>query len=207
MLKYLFPLVVALLTITSLYAGDAKTPEPEHLQSSDIGPIGQDTTPDDDYDRLDGMGKSKKEVHVIEWAGNLEIHVYPYGSLQGLALKLDETNKNKPVMVIGYRFKDSPKEQLIRRNILGIKLPNFKAYVDPREKEFDKIIISANTLAQGVKPFSLEPEPTQLYPDGHPMLAQKETGPSSRAPASVKKDPPQKAFDEESGAIKHFFGN
>ena len=30
----------------------------------------------------------EKRVDVIEWAGNLEIHVYPAGSLAGLGLKL-----------------------------------------------------------------------------------------------------------------------
>src|SRR4051812_30563328 len=72
-----------------------------------------------DYDRLDGMGSSGKKVQVIEWEGNLEIHVYPSGSLQGLSLKIDRANKERPVMVIGYRF-DAAKKPLIRRAILGI---------------------------------------------------------------------------------------
>lgn len=189
MKKALVLLSALILTVASVYANTETS--------------GQD----DDYDRLDGMGKSGQEVHVIEWAGNLEIHVYPHGSLEGLALKLDEKNKNKPVMVIGYRFKGNPKEQLIRRNVLSIKLPNFKVFVDPREKEFDKIIISSNTLASVMKPFKLDPEPTQLYPEGHPMLAQKEEPKKdepTRAPASKGEKMP--VFNEETGAIKHFFG-
>ena len=76
---------------------------------------------DDDYDRFDGTGKSRKKVNVIEWEGNLEIHVYPEGSLKGLALKIDEA-KGKKVMVIGYRFDTDPQEQHVRRAILGIGL-------------------------------------------------------------------------------------
>src|SRR5687767_7863161 len=71
--------------------------------------------PDPEYDRLDGMGPSGKRVDVIEWEGNLEVHVYPKGSLRGLALTIDRQKKDKPVMVIGYRFDNAPKTQLIRR--------------------------------------------------------------------------------------------
>src|SRR5438045_1130880 len=98
---------------------------------------------DDDYDRLDGKGASGKKVQVIEWEGNLEIHVYPAGGLAGLALKLDKRNKDRPVMVIGYRFDNSPKQQLIRRAILGINLrEGFKAFRDPSADDYDKIVIS-----------------------------------------------------------------
>src|SRR6478672_2141360 len=79
------------------------------------GTVNAATAGDDDYDRLDGVGRSGKKVNVIEWEGNLEVHVYPGGSLKGLALKLDKRNKDKPVMVIGYRFNDNPGVQLIRR--------------------------------------------------------------------------------------------
>src|SRR5687767_8204018 len=75
--------------------------------------------PDPLFDRLDGTGRSGKKVDVIEWEGNLEIHVYPKGSLKSLALKLDKRNKDKTVMVIGYRFNNDPGKQLIRRAILG----------------------------------------------------------------------------------------
>jgi len=142
--------------------------------------------PDPDYDRLDGTGASGKKVHVIEWEGNLEVHVYPAGSLAGLALKLDKKNKAKPVMVIGYRFDTSPKQQLIRRAILGIDLrEGFKVFKDPTAIDYDKIIISNNGLSSQVVAYRLDPEPSQLYPDGHPALAKKadeETPP--RTPAS-----------------------
>lgn len=131
-------------------------------------------TPEDDYDRLDGTGASGKKVNVVEWEGNLEVHVYPAGSLKGLALKLDKRNKDKPVMVIGYRFNSDPGKQLIRRAILGIDLAEgFKAYRDPSAgSEYDKIVISNNGLAGDMIAYKLDPEPTQLYPDGHPALAQ-----------------------------------
>jgi hypothetical protein len=150
-----------------------------------------DPNSDANYDRLDGVGKSGKTVQVIEWEDNLEIHVYPPGSLKGLALKIDHPSNGKKVMVIGYRFADNPKEQLIRRAILGITLQEgFKTYKDPTETEFDKIIISNNGLSGQVVGFRLDPAPTQLYPDGHPALANqtdvaKTVSAGGRSPASV----------------------
>jgi hypothetical protein len=145
--------------------------------------------PDADYDRMDGTGKSGETVNVIEWEGNLEIHVAPPGTLKGLALKLDLQNKNKPVMVIGYRFANNPRQQLIRRAILGITLNNgFKTYKDPTEGEFDKIIISNSGLSGQVALYRLDPAPTQLYPDGYPTgsaVAKTNSGNSGRSPASV----------------------
>ncbi len=159
------------------------------------------TAAEPEYDRLDGMGKSHKKVNVIEWEGNLEIHVYPKGSLAGLSLKLDKPSKEKMVMVIGYRFSDNPKTQLIRRAILGIPFqPGFKAFKDPSEMDFDKIIISNNGLSNQVIAFQLDPEPTQLYPDGHPAIAQKEE--SERKPAGEKKSK-RPDYDQE-GTIKPF---
>lgn len=157
----------------------------------------------EDYDRLDGTGMSGKKVNVIEWEGNLEIHVYPGGSLKGLSLKLDKKNKDKPVMVIGYRFDSDPSQQLIRRAILGINMAEgFKAFRDPSAgSEYDKIVISNNGQA-GLASFTLDAEPTQLYPDGHPALAKKEPVEEVRAPASKGKDTP--AADED-GTIQPFF--
>ncbi len=164
---------------------------------------------DDDYDRLDGTGLSGKKVQVIEWEGNLEVHVYPAGSLKGLALKLDKRNKDKPVMVIGYRFDSDPKNQLIRRAILGIPFrEGFKAYRDKSADDYDKIIISNNTQSGQVVAFQLDPEPTQLYPDGHPGNKAPEA--TKRDVASVKKKDakspePESAPDNEEGQIKPFF--
>ncbi len=156
------------------------------------------------YDRLDGMGKSRKKVDVIEWEGNLEIHVYPKGSLAGLSLKLDKPSKEKLVMVIGYRFSDNPKTQLIRRAILGIPIqPGFKAFKDPSEADFDKIIISNNGLSNQVVAFQLDPEPSQLYPDGHPALAEKPEGERKPAGTSPKKESKRPNYDED-GTIKPF---
>ena len=47
------------------------------------------------FDRLDGTGPSGKTVDVIEWDGNLEIHVTPKTSLKGLGAKLDERTAGK----------------------------------------------------------------------------------------------------------------
>ena len=145
--------------------------------------------PDADYDRMDGTGKSGETVQIIEWEGNIEVHVYPPGSLKGLAATLDLRNKAKPVMVLGYRFANNPKQQFIRRAILGITMTNgFKAYKDPTEGEFDKIIISNNGLSGQVALFKLDPTPTQLYPEGYPggtAVANSNSGNSgNRAPAS-----------------------
>lgn len=146
-----------------------------------------------DFDRLDGMGKSTKRVDVIEWEGNLEIHVYPKGSVKGLALKIDDKDKNKKVMIIGYRF-DTWAKQLIRRNILSIPLrPGFKTYKDSSAEEYDNFIVSNNGMSGQVALFQLDPEPSQLYPDGHPALnkvadAPKPAETGSRVPAASGKD-------------------
>jgi hypothetical protein len=120
--------------------------------------------PDANYDRLDGTGISKKTVQVIEWEDNLEIHVYPKGSLKGLGLKIDDTNKNKPVMVISYRFDNTP-SPLIRRAILGINLKADFAVYREKEDEFDKIVITNNEPSKDMSKFGLDPTPTKLYPD------------------------------------------
>ena len=127
----------------------------------------------DEYDVFDGTGKSGKTVNVIEWENNLEIHVYPKGSLAGLGLKIDEPSKGKKVMVIAYRFDNAPKVTQIRRAILSIPLRDgFKVYKDPSADDYDKVIISNNTLSDNVVAFKTDPPPTQLYPDGHPSLAE-----------------------------------
>jgi len=172
---------------------------------------GQD--PDPDYDRLDGKGYSGKKVDVVEWEGNLEIHVYPAGSLKGLALKVDKRNEDKPVMVIGYRFDNDPSKQLIRRAILGIELREpLKVYKDPAAQDYDKIVISNNGLASPLTAYRLDPEPRQLYPDGHPALAQSQGKgpaplkyePQARKPASAGRVRPG-MIDPDDGTIQPFF--
>lgn len=144
--------------------------------------------PDPDFDRLDGTGASGKKVHVIEWEGNLEIHVYPKGSLQGLAMKLDTRNQSKPVMVLGYRFDTEPGKVVVRRAVLGIPLgPTFHTYQDRSEADFDKVIATNHELGKPLLAFKLDPPPTQLYPEGHPALAEGDSGTPAgqqgRAPA------------------------
>lgn len=166
---------------------------------------------DDKYDTLDGTGESGKTVNVIEWEGNLEVHVYPKGSLKGLALKLDKRNKDKPVMVIGYRFDNAPKKQLIRRAILGIPLKEgFKTYRDLTADDYDKVIISNNVFqpSKDIVAFNADPEPTQLYPDGHP--GNDKAPEPKRAVAAEKKAEPAEnpktkvEFVDEEGSIKPF---
>lgn len=170
-----------------------------------IARAGAPVDPDTDYDRLDGTGKSGKKVDVIEWEGNLEIHVYPKGSTAGLGMKIDEKN-GKKVMVIAYRFIESPKTVLTRRAILGIPLStSFKVYKDPIENEFDKFIISDNGLSGQVVAYKLDATPTQLYPDGHPALA-KGADDSARKPASVDAAPAQNPGGvDDNGSVQPFF--
>ncbi|NDD91168.1 hypothetical protein EBZ37_03690 [bacterium] len=160
---------------------------------------------DDDFDRLDGFGRSGKKVDVIEWEGNLEIHVYPGGSTRSLALKLDDRNPNKRVMVIGYRFNSNPNEQLVRRAILGIPLTsNFQVFRDPRSgKEYDKFVITNQRAEAAWVAYRLEPGPSQLYPDGHPALVKDSTSrpnTSERMPASGRDI--NGGVDPDSGAIR-----
>lgn len=127
-----------------------------------------------EYDRLDGKGATAKKVDVIEWENNLEIHVYPKGSLKSLGMKIDRTDKKNPIMIIEYAF-DKVAYTLIRRAKLSIDMKDgFKAFVEPSADGYDKIILSNNTLTTGVKPYPLGPAPTQLYPDYHPALGGEE---------------------------------
>ena len=193
-MKYLLyaSLAAVLMTSAAVFAGNG----------------GQPVDPDADYDRLDGTGVSGKKVNVIEWEGNLEIHVYPKGSLRGLGLKVDRKDKNKPVMVISYRFDVSPTTPVIRRNILGIPMNDqFRVYRETSADDYDKIIISNNALSLGgdLVAYQLDPAPKQLYPDGHPALAQKpdsDTMPK-RAPAAKDSEGAVVPVDEE-GRIRPF---
>ncbi|HUP57780.1 MAG TPA: hypothetical protein VM598_10035 [Bdellovibrionota bacterium] len=198
-----FLLVLGLLSAPWQAGARAPSSESEYDRAGTKGP----TEPEEDFDRLDGTGLSGKTVQVIDWEGNMEIHVYPHGSLHSLALKLDKKNKDKPVMVIGYRFKDNPEKQLIRRTIATMPLSeSFKVFRDPNETEFDKLIISNNVLAGGLVSFKLEPEPKQLYPDGHPALGEPKPRDDDRKPAGKSAAPEKRkrrAQDDE-GRIKPF---
>lgn len=153
-----------------------------------------DVKSDTDFDRLDGTGRSGKKVHVVDWEGNLEIHVYPAGSLLGLGLKIDDSKKDK-VMVISYRFDTQPKEPLIRRAILTMPMrEGFRAYKDPSATEYDKIVVTQNVLAGEMVAYKLEPAPKDLYPEGHPM----------RAVASTPQRDESRQIPED-GTIQPFF--
>lgn len=118
------------------------------------------------FDRLDGTGPSKKRVDVIEWDGNLEIHVYPTGSLKGLGAKLDERDNSKKVMVISYQFNNGS-EPIFRRAILGVPFnAKIKGFKDPTEKDFDKLALSNQDLPKPWVPYQLQPAPKQWGPDG-----------------------------------------
>lgn len=121
------------------------------------------------FDRLDGRGPSRTRVDVIEWEGNLEVHVYPKGALKGLSAKLDDRQEGKLVMVLGYRLGSGKERPLVRRAILGFPFTQgLKAFVDPSEKDCDKLAISNNGLSAPWKAYKLDPSPAQWYPDGHP---------------------------------------
>ncbi|MCC7441416.1 MAG: hypothetical protein IT285_07275 [Bdellovibrionales bacterium] len=148
------------------------------------------TGPDDDFDRMDGTGPSGMRVDVVEWQGNLEIHVYPKGGLAGLALKLDEANQDKPVMVIGYRFSNAPKKQIVRRAILGVPFrEGFRAYRDPAPKEYDKIVITNGPASPKYAQFKLDAAPAQLYPEGHPALADEASAGGTESGAGEARKP------------------
>ena len=180
------------------------------------------------FDRLDGTGPSGKTVDVIEWDGNLEIHVTPKTSLKGLGAKLDERTAGKKVMVIGYRFPSTPKP-LVRRAILGIPITSdFKAFIDPTEKDFDKLALSNANLPKPWVPYKMEPAPKQWYPDGvedeaapadamtlgdaQPAVKTQATGrsPASAAPVDAvekTKPAPQKApakKESDDGSLDNF---
>lgn len=163
---------------------------------------------EDDFDRLDGTGASKMKVDVIEWEGNLELHFYPKGRMQGVGFKIDRTKKDKPVMVIAYRFSQppgrilastqegAPGHPIIRRAILGVSLhDDFKVYRDPEPTDYDKIIVTNNALSSPMIAFHPDVAPKQLYPDGHPMNgdAGKSEGVEKRKVASGQIDlvPPE----------------
>ena len=151
----------------------------------------------DRFDRLDGTGPSGVKVDVIDWAGNLEIHVYPKGSLHGLSMKIDRRKRTKsPVMVIGYRFSHDPQNEIIRRALLTMKInDSFKVFRDPKADGYDKIIVSNHVLAD-VAEYRLGPEPKHLYPKGHPLRPDEEeqshagadSGKSERQVAGQKKN-------------------
>lgn len=195
--------------------------------------MGDYANPDPTFDPLDGTGESGAEVNVIEWQENrtslpqLEIHVYK-GSLAGMGLKLDKRNKNKPVMVIAYRFGSDPGKVLTRRAILGFSLQEgFNVYKDGSAKGYEKYIITNDTRKGGkIIAYNLDAEPKQLYPENHPALANKEeqkkanaatatkvapnsgvslwAPPTTRAPASDSKKKSEPKSEEDEGRIKPF---
>ena len=178
---------------------------------------GSPVDPDADYDRLDGQGRSGKTVNVVEWEGNLEIHVYPERSLIGLAAKIDQNARGTQVMVLSYRMESDPKLPLIRRAVLGIPFQSgFQAWKDTSAEGYDKIILSNRALkGPTLQRFPLEPEPKQLYPDGHPGLKAEPHSPEvpkattdRRKPANSANDSqrvsPKDSLDPETGAIRPF---
>ena len=172
------------------------------------------------YDRLDGTGESGKRVDVVEWEGNLEVHIYPKGSNKGLSAKLDDRTEGKKVMVIGYRFAAGQKP-LIRRAILGVPFnAKLKAFVDPTEKEFDKLALSNQDLPKPWVPYKLDPAPKQWYPDGDernfeddaapavkPKLTEKtapRTAPTAAAVRAPASDTSAESQQDGDGTIKNF---
>ena len=154
-LMFIFALITGMITSFSVFAQDESKPET--------------------YDRLDGTGQSKKRVDVVEWEGNLEVHVYPKASTKGLSAKLDDRTEGKKVMVIGYRF-EGMKTPLVRRAILGVPFnAKLKAFIDSSEKEFDKLAISNHDLPSPWTRYKLDLPPKQWYPDGDPRNNEDDT--------------------------------
>ena len=99
-------LAATVFVVQPSYAGNSSYPPPTKQE----------------FDRLDGHGVSGKKVNVIEWHGNLEVHVYPAGSTKGFSAKIDDVENGSKVMVFAYRFDTMGDKKVIRRNILGIPL-------------------------------------------------------------------------------------
>ncbi len=183
-----------------------------------------------EFDRLDGRGATRKKVDVVEWEKNLEIHVYPKGSLTRLGLKIDRESKTtkNAVMVIEYGFQGVP-YTMIRRAMLTLPLTEpLLAFRDESAADYDKIVIS-NLALKGMPRFTLAAPPAQLYPDHYqatPSVAEavpeeSETAPAATArpaspPSAPRAEPsrrrrrskqslPPKSPDSDSeGAIKSF---
>ena len=163
------------------------------------------------FDRLDGTGPSGKKVNVIEWEGNLEFHVYPKGSLKGLGAKLDDREKGKKVMVIGYRV-GAKSRPLVRRAILGVPFQKeLKAFVDASEKEFDKLAISNRPLSGNWKPYRLDAPPALWYPDGDERneeapsyLGEFKREPSSEKDSDQAREKKSKPAPRDEGSLNHF---
>ena len=199
-------LVLSVLIPLAVFAGGASNPD----------------DPDPTFDRFDGTGASGKTVNVVEWKEDdgveqLEIHVYPAGSLASLALKLEKNGKGDKVMVIGYHFAENPDKEEVRRAIVSIPMnEGFKAWRDTTAKDYDKIVIR-NQPPKGKEflAYSFK-APKQMYPDGHPALAQPNkvadtnNQDASRKPASgaakvgTYDDKSKKGLDEDSGSIRGF---
>ncbi len=147
------------------------------------------------FDRLDGKGRSGVVVDVIEWEGHLELHITPKGQLLGLAARIDRKQKDRPVMIIGYRFQAHPEEQLIRRAVLSIPLQDgFKAFRDTGVSDFDKVMIANENLAGGsVIVYRFEEKLSGDYPAEHPLAvaASQEAKSVERKPSSPQKPPVQ----------------
>lgn len=160
---------------------------------------------EEEFDRLDGKGASGKRVDLIEWEGNIEVHVYPAHSLAGLSLKLDKGSGGRKVLVLGYRFAGSPKETLVRRGVLGIPLTEpFQTYYEDLG-DYEKITVTNHTLATGgptgLREFTLDPPPAQLYPEGHPALMPAESdSPTAAKPKAAEAEKPA----ADPGALKEF---
>lgn len=167
------PSVTILTPISILFLGVslglAQPPAPSLEPHSPPPPPAPSTLLQDNFDRLDGTGPSHVKVHVVEWEGNLEIHVTPKGALQGLGIKYEKENKSRSILILAYRLglTTSP---LVRRAILGIPWPTqVQAYRDLSADGYDKIIFSGTRPSEGrIVPFRLDAPPQQNYPQGHP---------------------------------------
>jgi hypothetical protein len=161
---------------------------------------------DDVYDRLDGTGPSGKKVDIIEWDGNLEVHVSPKTSIGGLGAKLDDRTGGKTVMVLGLRFKGQP-NVLVRRAILGVPFnPKLKGFMDPTEKDYDKLALSNQDLPAPWKPYKLDTpdgdERNLTDPATAPTLSKRKNPDSSRNPASV--DEQKQLAPRDEGSLNHY---
>lgn len=149
---FMFLAVLCLEPALALAADPCNNPEPK----------------DGPYDVLDGKGRSKVTVDAIGFEKDVfELRIKPKGALKRLGVKYIKKKNADPVLATQYCFNNVP-YRIIRRPLLTMGVQeNFKAYLDPNEKDEDHIIFVSNPEKQprDWPIYPLGPAPTRVYPD------------------------------------------
>ena len=119
------------------------------------------------YDPLDGTGSTGVRIEVMNWVGNVELHISPKGLLRDLALKLDMDQDDYPVLVVGYKFSKEPKPVIQRIRLENELKTGFKVFRSnsAENSSSDEIIISNNSLVdEEITEIPFDPEPIAMFP-------------------------------------------